>query len=97
MSAAWKQTTMTIRSADQVYTIRIETAEIDGGYIAEVLELPGCVSQGDSLDETVDNIIDAMILVLEVQSGQHLSVGRHEQPDADRLPTELTVPVRVAA
>ncbi|MFM6282815.1 MAG: type II toxin-antitoxin system HicB family antitoxin [Dolichospermum sp.] len=30
------------------------------GYIAEVPELPGCVSQGQTLDETITNIKDAI-------------------------------------
>jgi predicted RNase H-like HicB family nuclease len=35
-------------------------AEIDGGYIAECLELPGCMSQGDTEDEAKANIVDAI-------------------------------------
>jgi predicted RNase H-like HicB family nuclease len=30
------------------------------GYVAEVPELPGCVSQGKTLDEAVENIKDAI-------------------------------------
>ena len=30
------------------------------GYIAEVPELPGCVSQGKTLDEAITNIKDAI-------------------------------------
>ena len=30
------------------------------GYIAEVPELPGCVSQGKTLDEAIENIKDAI-------------------------------------
>lgn len=32
----------------------------EGGYSAEVLELPGCVSQGESADEAYENLQDAM-------------------------------------
>ncbi len=35
-------------------------AEIDGGYIAECLELPGCMSQGETEDEAKANIVDAI-------------------------------------
>lgn len=35
-------------------------AEIDGGYIAECLELPGCMSQGDTEEEAKENIVDAI-------------------------------------
>jgi predicted RNase H-like HicB family nuclease len=30
------------------------------GYVAEVPELPGCISQGKSLDEAIENIKDAI-------------------------------------
>jgi len=35
-------------------------AELDGGYIAECLELPGCMSQGETEDEAKANIVDAI-------------------------------------
>jgi predicted RNase H-like HicB family nuclease len=37
------------------------------GYVAEVPELPGCVSQGKTLDEAVENIKDAIRGYLHVQ------------------------------
>ncbi|GAA6620263.1 type II toxin-antitoxin system HicB family antitoxin [Scytonema sp. NUACC26] len=40
------------------------------GYIAEVLELPGCVSQGKTLDESIENIKDAIKGYLYVQDKQ---------------------------
>jgi len=30
------------------------------GYVADVPELPGCMSQGKTLDEAVDNVRDAI-------------------------------------
>ena len=42
--------------------------ESDGGYIANVPSLPGCHTQGDSFDEVIDNIKDAIQLYLEVLS-----------------------------
>ncbi len=41
------------------------------GYVAEVPKLPGCVSQGKTLDETVENIKDAIKGYLYVQE-KHL-------------------------
>jgi predicted RNase H-like HicB family nuclease len=38
------------------------------GYIAEVPELPGCVSQGKTPDETIENIKDAITGYLHVQA-----------------------------
>ncbi|MCE4600216.1 MAG: type II toxin-antitoxin system HicB family antitoxin [Desulfurococcales archaeon] len=37
----------------------------DGGYIAVVPELPGCHTQGDSLDEVIENAKEAIELYLE--------------------------------
>ena len=39
--------------------VRIHDAE-EGGFWAEVPALPGCVSQGETLDETIANIREAI-------------------------------------
>jgi predicted RNase H-like HicB family nuclease len=36
-----------------------------GGYVAYVEELPGAISQGDSLEEARENLRDAIAMVLE--------------------------------
>lgn len=46
------------------YTVILER-EPDGGYVASVPALPGCVSQGDSRDEAMRNIRDAADLYIE--------------------------------
>ena len=38
----------------------ILTPDEDGGFIAEVPELPGCLSQGDSREAALENIKDAI-------------------------------------
>ncbi len=38
------------------------------GYVASVPELPGCMSQGKTLDEAVTNIKDAITGYLHVQA-----------------------------
>jgi predicted RNase H-like HicB family nuclease len=43
----------------------IHNAE-EGGYWAEVPSLPGCVSQGETLEETIANIREAIELYIEV-------------------------------
>ena len=37
----------------------------DGGYTALVPSLPGCISEGDTFEETKTNITDAIMLYLE--------------------------------
>ena len=44
--------------------------EPDGGYIANVPALPGCHTQGDSFDEVIENIKDAIQLYMDVLSDE---------------------------
>ena len=48
----------------QTYTVTVHPAE-EGGYWAEVFQLPGCVSQGETLEEVGRNIREAIEAVLE--------------------------------
>ena len=45
------------------YTVILEQ-EPDGGYVASVPALPGCVSQGDHRAEALRNIPDAVTLYI---------------------------------
>ena len=42
------------------------TPQIEGGYVAQVRELPGANSQGDTIEEAVINVCEALTGVLEV-------------------------------
>jgi predicted RNase H-like HicB family nuclease len=56
------------------YTVVVH--EEDGDYWAEVPELPGCASQGKTMDELLENIVDAIHGCLAV----HLEdEGPHER------------------
>ena len=46
------------------YTVVLQR-ENDGGYVAAVPVLPGCVSQGDSRQEALKNIQEAIEIYLE--------------------------------
>src|SRR5437660_446416 len=46
------------------YTVVLEQEE-DGGYVASVPALPGCVSQGDTRAEALNNIREAIELYVE--------------------------------
>lgn len=50
----------------QTFHIIIEQDE-DGGYVGTVPELQGCLSQGDTLDELMKNVKEAIELCLEVE------------------------------
>ena len=44
---------------EQTYQVEVEPDE-GGGYVAEVAGLPGCVTQGDTLEEVLDMAADAI-------------------------------------
>ncbi|MDZ7623270.1 MAG: type II toxin-antitoxin system HicB family antitoxin [Ignavibacteriaceae bacterium] len=44
--------------------VALEKSE-EGGYTVYVPSLPGCISEGDTIEEAVDNIIEAIELYLE--------------------------------
>ena len=46
------------------FKVILETQE-DGGYTAHVPSLPGCVSQGETTEEAMTNIKEAIELYLE--------------------------------
>jgi predicted RNase H-like HicB family nuclease len=46
------------------FTVNIYKDE-DGGFWAEVPELPGCITQGDSIEELEENAKDAIEAMLE--------------------------------
>ncbi len=52
----------------------------DGVYVAECAAIPGCVSQGNTEKEALDNIKDAIRQCLEVRAerGMPLTVATHE-------------------
>lgn len=51
------------------YSVVVHQAE-EGGFWVEVPALPGCYSQGESLDETLVNVQEAIGLYLEVLRDQ---------------------------
>ena len=67
------------------FTVVIEPDE-DGGYVAHCPELRGCWSQGETLDETLHNVADAIAgwLAARVESALDASAERmlmNEEPD----------------
>jgi predicted RNase H-like HicB family nuclease len=55
---------MTQRRKAMRYTVILEQ-EADGGYVASVPALPGCVSQGDDREDVLANIHEAIELYVE--------------------------------
>jgi antitoxin HicB len=56
----------------------------DGGYWVEVPSLPGCISEGDTRDEALENIKDAI-------EGYIASLQKHGDPIPDDNVVVVTV------
>jgi len=50
-----------------IFTVTIDRDE-DGAWVAECPSIPGCVSQGESKQEALENVREAISLCLEVRA-----------------------------
>jgi|GEM_PF-3233365 len=59
------------------------TPEPEGGYVAEIKSLPGCITQAETKDDIFDNINDAKKLWLEtaLESGDKIPLPSHMYSD----------------
>jgi predicted RNase H-like HicB family nuclease len=48
------------------FKVILEWNEEDGGYTVTVPALPGCITEGDTLEEALKNVREAIIGYLEV-------------------------------
>ena len=71
------------------YTVILEQ-EADGGFVAVVPALPGCVSQGDTREEVLANIREAADLYVE----DCIASGDPVPTEAGREYVELTTGTR---
>ena len=79
------------------YTVVVHEAE-EGGLWGEVLELPGCVSQGENLDEFRRNIREALEAVLSSEASESVNptIRVYQVPDiADKDYIEYGIPETV--
>jgi len=61
----------------RTFHVLIEQDE-DGVFVGKVAELQGCLSQGDSLDELMKNIKEAIELCLEVQAEKKTEIEEEQ-------------------
>ncbi|HIJ65297.1 MAG TPA: type II toxin-antitoxin system HicB family antitoxin [Candidatus Hydrogenedentes bacterium] len=47
------------------FDVVLEPCGEDGGYTVHVPSLPGCVSEGDTEEEAIENVREAIMLYLE--------------------------------
>ncbi|MCL5783734.1 MAG: type II toxin-antitoxin system HicB family antitoxin [Patescibacteria group bacterium] len=63
--------------------------EQDNGYSVWVPDLPGCTSQGNTLEEAIENIKEAMELYLEDADNNQIKEGKVHK---DRFIVPVQVP-----
>lgn len=73
------------------YTAIFEPAE-EGGYVVYVPALPGCVTEGDTFEEAVYMIKDAIKGYLAVSKKQGLEIPKETD---DVVVTKVSVPVSI--
>jgi len=59
----------------------------EGGYVAQIKDLPGCLTQGETLDETMTNINEARELWIETayESGDDIPLPSTEENYSGKL------------
>jgi predicted RNase H-like HicB family nuclease len=62
------------------FTVTVDEDPLDGGFVAACRELPGCVSQGETEEEAVHNLAEAIIGVVEARMQRHLRTQPLHQP-----------------
>lgn len=66
-----------VQNMKRTFHVIIEQDE-DGGYVGRVPELRGCITQGDTLDDLMKNIKEAIELCLEVKSKRKQNVDEEQ-------------------
>jgi predicted RNase H-like HicB family nuclease len=73
--------------------VRVLTAMLvpdpDGGYVAQIAELPGAISQGDTVEEALANVREAAEAYLEDATPEEIAA-------LDAHPVTAAIQVRVA-
>jgi predicted RNase H-like HicB family nuclease len=68
-------------NATWTLTVRVQEDALDGGWVAECPELPGCFSQGETRDEALYNLSDAVAGIVSLRMEQQLSATSPDDSD----------------
>ncbi len=71
------------------YTIRLKENS-DGSYFAEIEELPGCITEGDTKEEALENLEDAKRAWLRVSLERKITIS---EPSLDEFSGKFNVRV----
>jgi len=66
----------------------------DGGYVAECPAIPGCISEGDTLEQALENIRDAISACLETMMEHGWEMPK--ETDVIVATVEVPLPEKVA-
>jgi predicted RNase H-like HicB family nuclease len=61
-------------------TVRVQEDDLDGGWVAECPDLPGCFAQGETREEALYNLSDAVAGIVSLRMEQQLSATSPESP-----------------
>jgi predicted RNase H-like HicB family nuclease len=81
--------------AEIEFKIEVMEDELDGGYVVQCLNLPGCMSQGETVEEAFDNIGEAIGGVLAARFERNLREQEAQFKVGAPHPRELTVPLSI--
>lgn len=75
-----KDTTESVKRTAEIYkyTAVFEPDEDVGGYTATIPALPGCISEGDTYEEALENIKEAAELYLETENDSEKNVSKNK-------------------
>ena len=71
--------------------VHIRVWEEDGGFIAECSDIPGCMSQGDTRNAALANLMDAISMCLEVIAEDAGYRHINPQPEYIELPIQSVI------
>ena len=81
----------------QIYRVPLVlTPQNEGGFTVTSPSLPGLVTEGDSLEEALEHVEDALRATLELyeDAGRSVPDGLIQDPDAGAIQFDLLLPAR---
>ena len=80
-----------IRRLNRVHQFEaIFVAQEEGGFTVEVPDLPGCISEGDTLEEAEKNIQEAIELYLETLEERRIPIPERQSCKTLRMNIVIT-------
>jgi predicted RNase H-like HicB family nuclease len=71
-------------------TVLVREDDLDGGWVAECPDLPGCFSQGETKEEALSNLSDAVAGIISLRVEQQLAAmspeSRHDGAEVLKVP-----------